>query len=211
MQNIDELINKLAQDTATVKRAPHPFVLSIEWVVIAAFYLAVSLMISDARHDLMPKLHDTWFAAEIAALTGVFITTALSAALLSYPDLHQMRRYALAPFASFALFAAVMFFAWRADSPPAPLPVHGMECTLSITLLALLPAAWTLYVMRRFASTHTHWAGAIALLFAFSIGALWLRLYEQTDSIAHVIEWHYLPMIGIGIIGMWLGKVVLKW
>ena len=35
MANINELINKLAQDTATVKRAPHPFLLSIEWIVAA--------------------------------------------------------------------------------------------------------------------------------------------------------------------------------
>ncbi len=211
MENIDELISKLAQDTATVKRVPHPFMLSIEWMVVAVFYLAVSLMISGARHDLLPKLHDPWFAAEIAALVGIFISTSLSAALLSYPDLHQKRRIALAPVAAFALFVLVVFFAWRADNPPAPLPVHSFECTLSITLLSLLPAAWIFYVMRRFASTHTHWAGGIAFLFAFSIGALWLRLYEQNDSIMHVIQWHYLPMIGFGIIGMWLGKVVLKW
>ena len=94
MENIDELISKLAQDTATVKRAPHPFMLSIEWMVVAVFYLAVSLMISGARHDLLPKLHEPWFAAEIAALVGIFISTSLSAALLSYPDLHQKRRIA---------------------------------------------------------------------------------------------------------------------
>jgi hypothetical protein len=211
MGNIDELISKLAQDTATVKRAPHPFMLSIEWMVVAAFYLAVSLMISNARHDLLLKLHDPWFAAEIAALAGIFISTSLSAALLSYPDLYQKRRIAFAPIVTFALFVLVIFLAWQADNPPAPLPAHSFECTISITLVALLPAAWTFYVMRKFASTHTHWAGGIAFLFAFSIGALWLRLYEQNDSIVHVIEWHYLPMLGFGIIGMWLGKKVLKW
>lgn len=62
--------------------------------------------------------------------------------------------------------------------------------------------------MRKFASTYTHWAGGIAFLFAFSIGALWLRLYEQNDS---VIQWHYLPMIGFGIIGMRSGRKILKW
>ena len=211
MSNIDELISKLAQDTAPVKRAPHPFLLSIEWMVVAGFYLAVSLMISGTRHDLWLELHKPWFAAEIAALTGIFISTSLSAALLSYSDLHQKRRIAYVPIATFALFVLVMCFAWRADSPPAPLPLHSFSCTLSITMMSLLPAAWTFYVMRKFASTHTHWAGGIAFLFAFSIGALWLRLYENNDSIMHVIEWHYLPMIGFGIIGMWLGKVVLKW
>lgn len=211
MSNVDDLINKLAQDTATVKRAPHPYMLSIQWMAVAMFYLAVSLLISGTRHELLAKLHDFWFAAEIAALAGIFFSTSLSAALLSYPDLHQKRRIAYAPVAMFALFVLVMFFAWQADIPPAPLPAHNIECTLSILLLALLPAAWTLYVMRKFASTHTNWAGGIALLFAFSTGALWLRLYEENDSIFHVIEWHYLPMMAFGLAGMWLGKALLKW
>jgi hypothetical protein len=211
MGNLDELITKLAHDTAPVKRAPHPFLLSIEWMVVATFYIAASLMISGTRHDLWPALHAPLFAAEIATLFGIFISTSLSAALLSYPDLHQQRRIAFVPIATFALFVLVMFFAWRGDHPPSPLPVHSFECTLSITMLSLLPAAWTIYVMRKFASTHTRWAGGIAFLFAFSIGALWLRLYEQTDSIMHVIQWHYLPMIAFGIIGMWLGKTLLKW
>lgn len=211
MNNINELINKLAQDTATVKRVPHPFLLSIEWMVVAAFYLTVALMIFGTRNDLWLELHKPWFATEIAALAGIFISTSLSAALLSYPDLHQKRRIVFAPIATLALFVLVMFLAWRADSPPAPLPVHSFECTRSIALISLLPAIWMFYAMRKFASTHYHWAGSIAFLFAFSVGALWERLHEQTDSIMHVTEWHYLPMIGFGIIGMWLGKAVLKW
>ncbi len=211
MENIEELIARLAQDTATVKTAPHPFMLSAKWTGGAAAYLLLSLMLFGLRPDLMAKLHEPWFAAEITALAGMLISTALSAALLSYPDLHQKRRIVFAPIVTFALFTLVIFFAWRADSPPSPLPFHNYECTRSITLISILPAAWMLYVMRKFASTHYLWAGAIALLFAFSVGALWERLHEQTDSIIHVIEWHYLPIIGFGLIGMWLGKVVLKW
>jgi hypothetical protein len=211
MENVDELIDKLARDGAAVKPAHHPVVLSLEWITVAVFYIAVALMISGIRSDLMVKLHEIWFAAEIASLVAIFITTSLSAALLSFPDLHQMRRVVLAPSITFAAFAVVMYFAWHADTPPSPLPIHSFECTLSITTLAILPAVWILYVMRKFASTHLYWAGSVALLFAFSIGALWLRLYEQTDSIKHVIEWHYLPMIAFGIIGLWLGKIMLKW
>jgi hypothetical protein len=65
--------------------------------------------------------------------------------------------------------------------------------------------------MRKYASTHSYWAGSIALLFAFSVGALWLRLHEINDSILHVVEWHYLPMLGFGLAGLWLGKTLLKW
>lgn len=211
MGNIDELIDRLARDAAAVKPAHHPIVLSLEWMTVAVLYLAVALIISGFRADLMVKFHEPWFVAEIAALAAIFIAASLSAALLSFPDLHQMRRVALAPALTFTLFVLVIFFAWHADNPPAPLPIHSFQCTLSITLLSVLPAAWIFYVMRKFASTHHHWAGSIALLSAFSVGALWLRLYEPNDSIMHVIQWHYLPMIFIGLFGMWLGKTVLRW
>lgn len=211
MTNIEELVDSLIQDAAPVKPAPHPFMLSLRWVAVAVVYLVVSLWISGLRPDLMQKINEPWFVAEMAALTLIFIATSLSAAVLVFPDLHQMRKTALAPAGLFALFIAIMFFAWRADVPPAPLPMHSFECTASITLFSLLPAAWTFFFMRQYASTHCRWAGSVALIFAFSVGALWLRLYELNDSIIHVIQWHYLPMLGIGLVGWWMGKRLLKW
>lgn len=211
MGNIEDLIARLAQDTAAVKPAPHPYMLSLKWVGAAAAYLAVSLAVSGLRPGLMEKFHEPWFVAEIAALLGIFIATSLSAALLAFPDLHQKRGAAFAPALTFALFLLVIIFAWNADSPPAPLPMHSFECTLSITMVSMLPAAWTFYAMRQYASTHYCLAGGIALLSAFSVGALWLRLHEVNDSVIHLIQWHYLPMLVIGLIGLWLGKAVLKW
>jgi hypothetical protein len=211
MANIDDLVATLAQDAATVKPAPHPFLLCFQWMGAAAIYLALALAISGPRPDLLDRFHHAWFVAEIVALLGVFIVTSLSTALLAFPDLHQKRRLAFAPIAAFTLFLGVLFLAWRADAPPSPLPVHSFECTLSIALMTLLPAAWAFYSLRRFASTHYRLAGSAALLSAFSVGALWLRLHEDTDSIAHLVEWHYLPMLVIGLAGLWLGKVLLKW
>jgi hypothetical protein len=211
MENIEELINRLSQDTPIVKPVPHPYMLSLQWMGCAVAYLTVSLLLSGLRPDLATKLHEPLFVAELAALVGIFVATSLSASLLSFPDMHQLRRVAFAPVITFALFVVVMFIAWQADNPPAPLPIHSFECTMGITMVLLLPAAWIFYVMRKFASTHSHLAGCCALLFAFSIGAIWLRLYEVNDSIMHVIKWHYLPMIAFGMAGLWLGKVMLKW
>lgn len=211
MGNIDELVESLAKDAASVRPAPHPFMLSAKWLLAAAAYLALSLALSGLRPDVMHKLGDPWFVAEIVALVLLLGASSLSAALLAFPDLHQMRKVAFAPAAMFALFILTIFLAWRADVPPAPPPVHSIECTIDITLLSLLPAAWVFFSLRKFASTHYQWAGSIALLGAFSVGALWLRLHELNDSIMHVIQWHYLPMLGIGLIGLWLGKALLKW
>jgi hypothetical protein len=211
MENMEDLVARLAQDVAVVKPAPHPFVLSLKWTGAAAIYLVVSLSISGLRPDWLEKLHSLWFVAEVVALIGIFFFTSLSAALLGFPDQYQKRKLTMAPIWMFALFLLILFFAGQADNPPSPLPVHSFQCTLGITMMSLFPAVWTFYAMRHYASTHYRLAGIFAMLSAFSVGALWLRLHEATDSIVHVVEWHYLPMLFIGVVGIWLGKRLLKW
>ncbi|MFZ2161423.1 MAG: DUF1109 domain-containing protein [Sideroxyarcus sp.] len=211
MNDIEQLIKGLSKEAQPVNPAPHPYLLSLQWIGAAALYLIVTLALTGLRPDWRASLDDIWFAAEIVTLFALFIVTALSAALLAFPDLHQKRLLAYAPVVPAVLFVAVILSAWYADNPPAPLPEHSIECTCSILLTMLLPALWTFYSLRRYASTHYRLAGSIALLSAFSVGALWLRLHEVNDSIAHVVEWHYLPMLSVGVLGLWLGKVLLKW
>jgi len=211
MGNTEELIKALAQDATPVKPVAHPFVQCAKWMAGGTVYVALSVMYLGLRPDVMTRLHSPMFVAELGLLGGIIVATILSAALLAFPDMHQKRGVAFAPVFAIMLFVLAIFLAWQADNPPSALPEHNVECFLCITSLALLPAAWLLYSMRKFASTHPYLAGGIALLCAFSIGALALRLSEQTDSMAHIVQWHYLPMIGVGIVGLWLGRVFLKW
>lgn len=211
MDDIEQLIAGLSKDAQAIKPAPRPWLLGLKWLAIAVAYVLVALLFSGPRPDLILEFHRPWFVAEIALLLCILVSTAFSAAILSFPDLHQQRRAAFAPVWVFVLFALVLVFSWFADNPPSPLPVHSFECTLSILMLSLLPTAGIFYAMRQFASTHLRLSGIVAGLFAFSTGALWLRLHEQTDSITHLIEWHYLPMIAVAAVGWWLGKKLLKW
>jgi len=211
MENIEQLVATLSKDAAPVEPAPHPYVLSLKWLSIASVYLIASLAYSGFRPDLADALQNPWFTAELALLFVMFITAAFATAVLAFPDMHQKRKIAYGPVWVVGLFVLVMIFAWRADAPPAPLPMHSFECMMSITLFSLLPSVATFYVLRKLASTHQRLSGSIAVLFAFSTGALWLRLHEQTDSIIHVIEWHYLPILAFSVLGLWMGKKLLKW
>jgi hypothetical protein len=186
-------------------------VLSLKLIGAATVYLAVSLAISGFRPDWIQAFGQPWFIAEIVTLFMIFVTASLSTALLSFPDLYQKRGLVFLPLVMFALFLVVMLFAWCAQSPAVLLPAHTIECTSCIVLIALLPTAWTFYLMRNYASTHAGWAGGVAVLAAFSVGALWLRLQESNDSLVHVFEWHYLPMLAFSVIGLWMGRWALKW
>lgn len=211
MSNVEQLIAELTGDAAVVKPATHPYLLGLMLIGAAALYLSALLAVSGLRPDWPQAMHQPWFVAETVALFLLLIVASFSTALLAFPDLHQKRGLAFAPAWMLILFLAVMLSAWLADNPPAALPQHDIECTRCILLVAILPGVWTFCIMRRFASTHGHWAGSAALLAAFSIGALWLRLQEVNDSIMHVLEWHYLPMLAVGMLGLWLGRWLLRW
>ena len=211
MTTTEKLIESIVQDTASVEPASHPYLLSAKWLAASVAYLALSLAYSGVRPDLMLKLQSPLFLAELVLLAGIIVTTSLSAALLAFPDVHQKRRMIYSPVLMTALFVLVMVLSWNANTHPSHLSGHSVQCLMFIASLTLLPAAWMFYMMRSLASTHPYLAGSIALLSAFSIGALSLRLSEQTDSILHVMQWHYLPMIAVGLIGLGLGKLLLKW
>lgn len=209
MDNIEDLVSRLASEVKPIRPVAHPFVIGIRWIAIGACYLVVALAWSGLRADWTVKIHDAVFLAEIVSLLAIYVSMTLVSALLSFPDAHQKEIFLYA--APLGLILLMATLAWQADRPPFVLPVHSFECTVSILAVALLPSVWSFYFMRRNASTRSDLAGCNVLLASFSLGALWLRLHEETDSIRHVVEWHYLPMLAIGILGLWMGKKILKW
>jgi hypothetical protein len=51
MENIDDLVARLAQDASVVKPAANPFVLSLKLTGAAVIYLAISFSFSGLRPD----------------------------------------------------------------------------------------------------------------------------------------------------------------
>jgi hypothetical protein len=211
MENTDKLISSLAQTTLPVKQSANPFVLFVCWFAASLIYIAGVLIVMGVRDDIAAKIGSTMFVAELVMLTFVIATTLLSAALLSFPDMFQKRALAFTPIVAFAAFLFVLAVEWHGSIQPELQPVHGVECLLCITLLSLLPGGLLLYILRKQAGVHYYLSGAISLLAASSIGALTLRLSEKTDSISHLLQWHYLPMIGFGALGLIIGRKLLKW
>jgi hypothetical protein len=211
MKDIEQLVDRLSSEATTIRTAPAPWMLSLRWSGAALAYLLVALSASGLRPDLAQAMQQPLYAAELLLLLLILFATTLGSALFAFPDQHQQRWLAHIANGLFALFILLLILAWRADVPPAPFPVHSFECTLDITLISLIPAALAFFVLRGYASTQPHRAGSYALLAAFSVGAIWLRLYEVNDSILHVVQWHYLPMVGVGSLGWFAGKKLLKW
>lgn len=209
---IDQLIDTLSNDAVPIRPMASPWRLTAQWLVgVAAYIAAVLLTLETPRDDILLQLAQPLFALEIGALVAMIVACALSAALLSYPDLYQSKRIAYLPIAAFLLFAGVVIWAFIGEGRAMEMHPAEFLCTAFITLYSLPPAVWLFYTIRKFASTHFALAGSVAVLTAFSIGALVQRLIEKTDSIAHLLGYHYLPMFAVALIGLLLGRTLLRW
>lgn len=211
MVDTETLIANLSEKPVPVVPLPHPFYALAKWIVGAGIYILALSLCFGIRVDLGERLMTPLFLTEIVLLGVMVIASGLSVAVLSFPDLYGKRWAAYAPFVPLVVLATVLGVEWLENIPPAPKPAHGIECLLCILCYAIIPACWIFYRLRKTATTHGGLAGGVALLGAFGIGALAFRLSEPTDSIIHLIEWHYLPMLAFSVLGIWLGKKYLKW
>lgn len=209
--DVNSLIEQLAEEAAPIRPSSHAYQQCVKWLAGFTVYVGALLFFFLPRPDLVAKFASPFFVLEILSLVAMVATTSLSAALLSFPDLMQKRRLAFAPLLSFAAFVVALATEYVADRPRSPEPEHEMLCTLCITLFSLLPAIWLFHTLRKAATVHAGIAGYIATLCAFSIGSLTLRLSEQTDSISHLLHFHYIPMLLMSFAGIALGRRLLKW
>ena len=212
MKDADTLIEQLVSQMQPVRKPRSPLLIAAAWLAGALIYVALLVFIQfKMRPDLLTKLADSLFVAEISSLLALIVTTSISAAFLAFPDLHQKQKIIFLPVFAFLVFAGVLFLEWLVGAVPSAPPPHTMECLVCITILSLPPSFWMFYKIRRMATVMPQLAGCNALLASFGIGALVLRLSEPVDSIDHYLVWHYLPMIAVGAIGLWLGNKFFKW
>lgn len=211
MSSTEKLIETISQVSEGVEPGPTPYGIFLRWMGGSAVYIAIMVFISEIRPDIIACLHNYLYRAEIVSLLAVLLTSGLSASLLSYPDIYQRKYLLYLPLIALAAFFYVLYLEWQMEAPDTPDPGHGFQCLFCITLFSTFSIIWLTIVLRKQAVTHYYAAGLAVFLASYSIGCLTLRLTEAVDSVSHLVEWHYLPMLGFSLIGVVIGKKLLRW
>lgn len=207
----NQLIAQLSSEAPTKKPMANPMRRAAKWLFGLTVYGALLFGLIDLRTDITQKLESVPFLLELGLLLSIILTSTLSAATLSFPDHYQKPALAKLPGVFFILFIALMVYQWLAAPAIPPMAMAECMCTLFITIYAFLPAVWLFFMMRDATSTQPAMAGTVVVLSAFSFGALMLRLSEPNDSIMHFIVFHYLPMLAAAMVGVVLGRKLLRW
>lgn len=80
-----------------------------------------------------------------------------------------------------------------------------------LLLMITIPTAMLFYVVGKAAPTFKLWTGYSIVLATACFAAIALRMFCGIDHGAHLILYHYLPVLGVSLIGIFIGWFCLRW
>jgi hypothetical protein len=205
----DHLIQALVADVRRVRRLPKASERCARWLGLSLAFVAIGAVFAGVRLDLAEKSRDASFLVENGTLLLVFALAARSAFELSVPDDER-------PFATFSLplLALLMWFGLvlirgRDDVDTEALELAtrtGIACVWRILSLGVPPVFACWMMLRRAAPLPQRWVGCFLSLSAFSLAAAGTRALCARDGPLHVLLWHGLPVLLLGLAGASLGR-----
>jgi hypothetical protein len=208
MDTPDDLIKNLTRDLKPVTP------LAPDWqraVIFASIGLTLTFgtaVLLGLRDDLVAHLQRMEFLAEIAAMLLAGFLSAGAAVKLAVPDtrlrLPVKLPLALAHLAWFWLLAKTAF-----NLPISDDSGHG-ACAIDLTLMMILPLAAATGGIMRGAPVFRGLAGYAMSLSMVSFAAAAMRLLCPNDEAGHLLFWHFLPAVGIAVLGIVIGLFAFR-
>lgn len=202
----DKLIAQLGRDLKPVKplAGAGTLALILATLSLAATFGAIEIFTKGIRDDWQVMFND-----HLCQTAGIFVAGVLAAYAafkLSVPDtrIRTPERMIL----GLASFIWVLLIAAQIGAEP---PEAGYRnCLTDFSLLFIIPFAAGVFMTTRAAPVWYGWAGYALALSVGSFSALGMRFACPNEQPAHLLVWHYLPVLGFAIIGIALGQILLK-
>jgi hypothetical protein len=206
----DQLIQALVADLGPVRRLPKASGRCARWLGFALAFVTLCAALWGVRPDLAEKSRDAVFLLENASLLVAFVVAARSAFELSVPDnARRLTTFSL-PLLAFLFWLGLVLVRGRSGVDAGVLDLAartGRACVWRIGGLGMLPALACRSMLRKAAPLARAWVGLFLSLSAFSLAALGTQALCAIDAPLHVLQWHCLPVLLLGLAGGGLGRV----
>jgi hypothetical protein len=205
----EQLIRALVADVRPVRRLPKASERCARWLGLALALVAVGAKLGGLRPDLAAKASDVVFLVENAALLLAFVLAARSVFELSVPDDDRpVATFALPVLALLLWLVLVLVRGWTGvDGGDLELAARtGVACVWRILGLGLPPAFACWAMLRRAAPLPQVWVGLFLSFSAFSLAAVGTQTLCAIDAPLHVLWWHCLPVLLLGLAGGCLAR-----
>ena len=204
----DDLIQELAKDSKPVKRIPSIGTRFLRWLFASVLCLGVGITLFGIRSDIESAATQFNFSVQVLFSFCLAILSALSAFILSVPDRHNPWLDRV-PIATLGLwfFIILWSFLFSENSRAG----FGVGCMRDLIVLGFLPGALLFFMLRQAAPVQKGKTGFFAALAIASLGAMGTQFICHSDNPLHVLLWHFFPVLLVGSLGFFLGRLLLRW
>lgn len=213
----NELVSKLVDELKPVKQLPSAKCCSVYWGGMAAFLVVGAVIVlGGVRPDFLEIIRRPVFLFENIAMLVAGLLAASVAFQLRVPQAVITRpiKGLLTAATAIWIFEVIRCYLNASDlASEARLDfahyIH--DCLIDLTLMMAIPAAFMFFMLKKGATTQALWAGYAALLATASFAALGMRYLCASDDPAHLLVWHFLPVVVYAAIGSLIGRTLLRW
>jgi hypothetical protein len=186
----DDLISRLSQGLAPVRRVTPPVQAALGWLALAVAVVAAGVFISGFRHDLEQRLMLMHEKVNMVAALATGAAAALAAFHLALPD--RSDRWALLPLPFAAFWISGLGWGCLAEFAEHGFPALGTSfgCMSFIIGFGLPLTLGMLWMTRHAARIRPGPVAALAGLAASAIASVGLSLVHHLDAAAMVLIWH---------------------
>ncbi len=205
MKNQD-LINNLTMDLRPVK------VFKLKWqhyatcLAVGLFTTLAGLAISGVRFDLLETMKSAQFIIESLILIVLALASTAIALRLSIPHKQSQKTKYFVLTTLGVWFLVLLFFLLRSNAPMAG---WGFTCLSQVLLGSVFPAAVIFFIANQAAPLSRALTGWVVLTSGTAFGALVAHFSCSMSNPLHLLVWHALPVVVIGVLGVFIGKLFL--
>jgi hypothetical protein len=214
MDNNEKLIKLLSENVTPVIPQGSLIIRLTKWIIPSILCGLLGFFTLGFREEIFMNMSSAIFIIEniFIVIAGICLA---SAAFISATPGYKIGPVIILSTISFIIWSSIFIFSGTntqgTDISSEMHNARGMLCTMDVILLAVIPGIITFIMLKRLATTNLGYTGAFAVLAITSIAVVSSRFMCHNMDPAHLIIWHFLPVLIMGFIGILLGKKLLKW
>lgn len=203
----NDLIQSLSDNLQPVKILKYGIK---EYIVIffaGLFSVLTGVAITGIRADIKIIAITPSFITQTIALLLLALLSTVSALHMSIPSIKK-------PVSQKIILSTLLFWAitilYLLLNSNAPFAGWGFSCASEIAINSVIPSACVFFMIRKSASLDRSSVGWLVLTAGAAYGALATQFSCALNDPFHLLVWHTLPVIIIGLIGLVIGQFILK-
>lgn len=209
-KEIDQTIDKLCCELKPVK-CQCPYSRMGVWLAIVLTYTIAMAALSGASEMFIEKVTNRDFVFEIGLALATGIAATMMTFWLTLPDSERFEKFLAVPA---TLFAVHVF--WMLDrlfmegSGPVPAQALG-NCWMDTALMAGLPAAAVIVLIRKGASVRPYWLAFNAVLAISAFGWMGIRFSCPFNTVGKAYFVNFLPFMAGGLVLGFFARKLFRW